>query len=172
MVNVHAPDGHRKLKDPQRMTLLTTLKQSRSQTRPGASIGNAHYLIGGDMNTPPHQMSQLLQQCRENCSLCTPARTYQRDTAKKGDLCIVGGIQARTLETTAENHDKRHDPYGICWSSMPRRPSAIKPGYATEQSLPADGREEGHQTAERQVPGGRARRDALEHTTGLPMGCC
>ena len=42
VVNVHAPDGHRKLKDPQRMTLLTTLLQSRSQTRPDASIGNAH----------------------------------------------------------------------------------------------------------------------------------
>ena len=163
VVNVHAPSGYRPLKDPQRKTLLTTLLQSSSQTRPDASIGNAHFLIGGDMNTTPLRMSQLLQTCRDDGTLRTQARTHQRDSAKHGDLCIVGGIQARILETTAENHDKQHDPYGICWSSMPRRPSAIRPGYATEQSLPADGREEGHQTAKRQVAGGRARRDALEH---------
>ena len=51
VVNVHAPSGYRTLKDPQRKTLLTTMLQSSSQTRPDASIGDAHFLIGGDMNT-------------------------------------------------------------------------------------------------------------------------
>ena len=54
---------------------------------------------------------------------------------------------------------------GTWGDQVPRRPSAIRPGkqqlaspspgYATEQSLPAGGREEGHQTAERKAPGGQ-----------------
>ena len=68
------------------------------------------------------------------------------------NVCVVRGIQASTLTTTAPNHDPQHQPYGICWSPMPQRsateqPSSIIPGkqqyaapssgYATEQSLPA-----------------------------------
>ena len=104
------------------------------------------------MNTTPRRMSQLLQACRDNGSLCTQARTHEWDFAKHGDLCVVGGVQASTLTTTAPNHDPQHQPYGICWSSMPQRsateqPSSIRPGkqqsaapssgYATEQSSAA-----------------------------------
>ncbi len=135
VINVHAPSGTRKLKDAQRRSLLTNLLQSNSQARPGLTIGNVHFLIGGDMNTPPILMSQLLQACQGDGSLRTVARTHETVFAKHGDLCIAGGIQASTLKTTAQNHDPQHDPYGICWS-MPQR-TAASYGYATEQSTPA-----------------------------------
>ena len=141
---------------------------------PGSSASSRFLvLIGGDVNTAAVQMSQLLQDCCADGTLCTQPRAHQRDSAKPGDLCIVGGVQASTLTTTAPNHDPQHEPYGICWSSMPQRSSSIRPGkqqpaapssgYATERPR------EGHQTAERKVPGG-ARRHALEHATGLPRG--
>ena len=66
MVNVHAPSGNKPLKDSQRRTLLTNLLQSNSQARPGCTIGQAHFLMGGDMNTDPHKMSQLLQECSDH----------------------------------------------------------------------------------------------------------
>jgi endonuclease/exonuclease/phosphatase family metal-dependent hydrolase len=135
VINVHAPSGTKKLKDNERRSLLTSLLQSNSQARPGLTIGNVQFLIGGDMNTAPILMSQLLQACRDNRSLHTEARTHETDFAKHGDLCIAGGIQASTLKTTAPNHDPKHDPYGICWS-MPKR-TAPSYGYATEQSSPA-----------------------------------
>ena len=151
VVNVHAPSGSQTLKDPQRKALLTNLLQSSSKATPGASIGNAHFLIGGDMNTSPFLMSQLLQTCRDNCSLLKQEQIHRRVFAKHGDLCIVAGVQAETLTATARHYDPQHEPYGICWS-MPQRsateqPSSIRQGeehfaasssgYATEQSLPA-----------------------------------
>ena len=69
--------------------------------------------------------------CEDNGSLRPGAQTHERNFAKDGDLCIAGGIQARTLTTTAGNHDPEHDPYGICWvTSQYTAPSY---GYATEQ---------------------------------------
>ena len=151
VVNVHAPSGSKSLQDSQRQTLLTNLLQSNSLARPGCTIGNAHFLIGGDMNTAPFLMAELLHACRDNGSLRTEARTHEREFAKHGDLCVVAGVQASTLTTKAQNHDPQHDPYGVC-CYMPQRsateqPSSFKPatkqraapssGYATEQSLPA-----------------------------------
>ena len=46
-----------KMKDWQRQQLLTNMLQSSSQATPGASIGNAHFLIAGDMNTKNLRMS-------------------------------------------------------------------------------------------------------------------
>ena len=73
VVNVHAPSGTRRLTDSQRRTLLTNLLQSNSRARPGSTIGHAHFLIGGDMNTGSHMMSQLLHACRKDGSLHTQA---------------------------------------------------------------------------------------------------
>ena len=57
VVNVHAPSGKRTLQDSQRRILLTNLLQSNSLASPGRTIGNAHFVIGGDMNTPaPHHI--------------------------------------------------------------------------------------------------------------------
>ena len=99
VVNVHAPSGQKQLKDSQRRTLLTNLLQSNSLASPGRTIGNAHFLIGGDMNTFPFLMSQLLQVCSDNGSLGTEARTHEPQFAKHGDLCVVAGVQASTLKT-------------------------------------------------------------------------
>ena len=63
VINVHAPSGNMKLTDRQRKTLLTNLLQSNSKSMPGQTIGNARFLNGGDMNTAPFLLSQLLQVC-------------------------------------------------------------------------------------------------------------
>ena len=105
VINVHAPSGKVTLKDPHRNTLLTNLFQSKSLAMPGCTIGNAHSLIGGDMNTSPASMSLLLQKCRDNGSLSTETRIHQPNSAKPGDLCVGVGVQASTLTTTAQNHD-------------------------------------------------------------------
>ena len=65
VINVHAPSGKKKLTDAQRKTLLTNLLQSNSKSMPGQAIGSTHFLVGGDMNTPPFLLSQLLQICRD-----------------------------------------------------------------------------------------------------------
>ena len=58
VVNVHAPSGSQTLTDSQRQTLLTNLLQSNSRAEPGRTIGNANFLIGGDMNTSSFLFSQ------------------------------------------------------------------------------------------------------------------
>ena len=104
-VNVHAPSGGKTLKDSQRRKLLTNLLQSNSQARPGCTIGQAHFVIGGDMNTDSHRMSNMLQECRHHGSLRTQAQIHEPASPKHGDLCIVAGIRACTLTTSAPNHD-------------------------------------------------------------------
>ena len=92
VANVHAPSGTRQLMDSQRQTLLTNLLQSNSRTRPGRTIGNAHFVIGGDMNTAPFRMSQLLQTCRDDGTLRTQEETavaateHSEETTKRGDI--------------------------------------------------------------------------------------
>ena len=99
---------------------------------PGHTIGRARFLIGGDMNTAPFSLSQILRTCRENHVLHTQAQVIDPTFGKPGDVCFQGGIAATCLTTTAKNHDPRHNPYGICW--VMRQPNAS--GYATEQPLP------------------------------------
>ena len=127
VINVHAPSGTKKLTDQQRKTLLKNLLQSNSKSIPGQAIGSARFLIGGDMNTPPFLLSQLLQACRDNGWLHTQQHIHEPVWGKPGDLCFLGGFKADTLTTTAENHDPQHKPYGICWS--------MAQGSATEQPL-------------------------------------
>ena len=71
VINAHAPSGSETLEDSQRRTLLTNLLQSKSQAKPGYNIGHADFLLGGDMNTGPHLMSQLLHECRNRGLLRT-----------------------------------------------------------------------------------------------------
>ena len=130
MVNVHAPSGKHSLQDKQRRELLTNLLQSNSQAKPGSTIGQAHFVMGGDMNTGPHLMSQLLQECRHRGSLRTQTKIHEPTFPKHGDLCIVAGFRARTLTTSAPNHDPRHNPYGICWS-VPQSPKFVPVKYYT-----------------------------------------
>ena len=131
-VNVHAPSGGKRLKDSQRRTLLTNLLQSKSRSRPGSTIGHAPFLIGGDMNTSPHLLSLLLQDCHRGGSLGNQEQIHTPVVPYHGDLCFAAGIQASALTTDAPNHDPQHKPYGICWYGPQQS--------ATEQSLPAAGK--------------------------------
>ena len=98
VINVHAPSGSCKLKDKQRTDLLTNVLQSSSNATPGVSIGRSKFLLGGDMNTKNHQMSQLLSMCRSAGSLHTEEQIHERadPQPKHGDLCIAAGVQATT----------------------------------------------------------------------------
>ena len=143
VINVHAPSSKKTLTDAQRKTLLTNLLQSNSHSIPGQTIGSARFLIGGDMNTEPFWMSQLLQACRDNGSLHTQAQINEPTFGKHGDLCFLGGFKGDLLTTTAEHHDPKHKPYGICWSlpqesaTATQQRAASYSGHATEQPLQA-----------------------------------
>ena len=82
---------------------------------PGQQIGRARFLVGGDMNTKPYSLSQILEHCRKNGSLHTQERIHEPVFGEHGDVCFLGGLKAKTLTTTAENHDPKHKAYGICW---------------------------------------------------------
>ena len=117
VINVHAPSGTPRLTDAQRKTLLRNLLQSNSESSPGHTIGTARFVIGGDMNTAPHSLSQMLQMLRQQGVLHTTAHVMAGTMPKHGDVCFVGSLLAQNLETTGKNHDPQHDPYGIQWIS-------------------------------------------------------
>ena len=77
VINVHAPSGKPSLSDAQRNTLLRNLLQSNSESSPGHTIGTARFVIGGDMNTAPHSLSQMLQMLRQQGVLHTTAHSWQ-----------------------------------------------------------------------------------------------
>ena len=123
VINVHAPSGKPSLNDAQRNTLLRNLLQSNSESSPGHTIGTARFVIGGDMNTAPHSLSQMLQMLRQQGVLQTQAQVMEGTMPKHGDVCFVGGIVAQNLQTTAKNHDPQHDPNGIQWISSQAPPA-------------------------------------------------
>ena len=113
VINVHAPSGKPSLTDAQRKALLRNLLHSNSESSPGHTIGTARFVIGGDMNTAPHSLSQMLQMLRQQGVLQTKTQVMEGTMPKHGDVCFVGGFVAQNLQTTANNHDPKHDPYGI-----------------------------------------------------------
>ena len=131
-INVHAPSGQRKLTDQQRRNLITTLLRNESTSMPGHAIGRARFLIGGDMNTGPHALAGLLQDCRQKHVLVTQEKVLHPLVGRPGDVCFLGGFSATCLTTTARNHDPQHVPYGICWDVQQQYASAS----ATEQPFP------------------------------------
>ena len=128
VINFHAPSGTVKLKDQHRKAFLTNLLQSSSKSMQGRAIGHARFLIGGDMNTGPYLLSQLLQLQRLNGVLHTQETIMEPLFGKHGDVCFLGGFQAEILTTTAEHYDPQHIPYGICWSngSATEQPSSLR----------------------------------------------
>ena len=149
IINCHAPSGAHKLTDCQRKTSLRNLLQMNSYSRPGHRIGSACFLIGGNINTKPHALSQLLQMLRQNNVLQTEATVMQSAFGKHGDGCILGGIRAKTLETIAQNHNPHHIPYGIQWSTPLASVASVdsdmspEPGYTSSDSFDDPGRQ-GH----------------------------
>ena len=118
IINIHAPSGKIKLTNQQRRKMLSNLLHSNSRSMPGHPVGYARFLIGGDMNTAPHALSQLLQWLRDNGQLHTKEQICESAFARHGDVCVSGGFNAHSLNTTAENHDPQHEPYGISWCSV------------------------------------------------------
>ena len=134
VVNVHAPSGTVRLKSWQRRQLVRNLLQSSSGQSSGVNIGMSNFLIGGDMNTGSHDMSKLLQGCRNDGFLHTQEQIHERTIPKHGDLCIAAGIETTTLPMTVPHYDPQHQPYGVCWSATAQ---PLSSGYATEQPVPA-----------------------------------
>ena len=125
VVSVHAPSGTEVLKNKQRQELLTNLLQSDSMARPGHSLGNGSFLIGGDMNTAPIALTALLINCRRQTVILQQTNIVTPLWAKHGDACITAGFNGTDLNVQAKNHDPQHVPYGIEWSA--------KHASATEQ---------------------------------------
>ena len=123
VINVHAPSGKPSLTDAQRKTLLRNLLQSNSESSPGHTIGTARFVICGDMNTAPHSLSQMLQRLRQQGVLQTQAHVMEGTMPTHGDVCFVGSIVTQNVNTTANNHDPQHDPYGIQWISSQAAPA-------------------------------------------------
>ena len=192
IINVHAPSGKLSLTDFQRATLLRNMLQSKSFSIPGMAIGCARFLIGGDMNIDSFLLSELLQVCRDNGLLHTQEHIHEPSSRKHGDLCLSGGFNADTLTTTAENHDPKHNPYGICWymaqgpateqpSSFMSAQTKVEPAtqqhtasssrYATGQTLEAPPRPA--PTPEPPMPEGLASSSAAAppQSLGGPTGC-
>ena len=90
---------------------------SHASATADANIGNAHFLLGGDMNSDKAKLSVLRQVCRNNGQLHTKTQNHEHPGALHGDLRVSAGIQARTVKETASHFDPRHERYGICWSA-------------------------------------------------------
>ena len=125
VVNVHAPSGSPKLKDAQRRQLIENLLQSNSMTRANRPIGEGRFLIGGDMNTTEVTLGQILDNLRNQGILKRNTEVMVPLNGKHGDICVVGGFTTTLVQERADNHDPKHEPYGIAWRKQPQ--------HATEQ---------------------------------------
>ena len=123
IVNVHAPSGTkpRDLKPTEKVKLNQTLLQSPSLQDPSKPIGLVEkFMIGGDMNTAPAILRDLLSQAyKDGRVLEQPAiwpDPLSETFVKQGDYCFTQGVVGEMLRKgQAKNHDKQHDPYGIKW---------------------------------------------------------
>ena len=89
--------------------------QSNPQAMHNHCIKDACFLIGGDLNTRPRLMSQLLVHMERKANRL---RVH-------GNRCIAGGMMVETLRTSAWEHGQgKHRPYGICWSPPSQRKRA------------------------------------------------
>ena len=125
IVNVHAPSGKKPLTDSNRKELIFHILQSESLENPATTIGHKNFLIGGDMNTAPGTLTELLTraynaQVVKELPDITP---HQMDAhVKPGDYCFLQGIRSEPLPRDgAHNHDPKHDPYGITWIPARRK---------------------------------------------------
>ena len=129
---------------------------------PGHTIGATRFLIGGDMNTGSHSLSQVLQVLREAGVLQTKEKIIEPFWAKRGDLCFLGGFAAEDLKTTANNHDPAHVPYGLEWTPSltsghaPKQPSIPRSGSPRTRAGLHSTAEELQQAAEPQTAQTRA----------------
>ena len=127
IVSVHAPSGSkgRQLTDPNRKELISNILQSESLENPATTIGHKNFLIGGDMNTAPGTLTELLSRAYSSQVVKEGPIIMPNQMAadvKPGDYCFLQGIRSELLSRRgARNHDPKHDPYGIKWIPARRR---------------------------------------------------
>ena len=140
IVNVHAPSGKKPLTDSNRKELIFHILQSESLENPATTIGHKNFLIGGDMNTAPGTLTELLTraynaQVVKELPDITP---HQMDAhVKPGDYCFLQGIRSEPLPRDgAHNHDPKHDPYGITWIPARRKEEHSRSTMASSSTSP------------------------------------
>ena len=127
IVSVHAPSGSkgRQLTDANRKELISNILQSESLENPATTIGHKNFLIGGDMNTAPGTLTELLSRAYSSQVVKEGPIIMPNQMAadvKPGDYCFLQGIRSELLSRRgARNHDPKHDPYGIKWIPARRR---------------------------------------------------
>ena len=141
IVNVHAPSGSQKrqLTALNRQELIRNLLQIPSLQNPKMTLGlEGKFVVGGDMNTPPSTLSDLLSTAyfEKRVSEQPLIRPHgMAKDVKSGDYCFMLGICSELLSKgKAQINDHRHDPYGIKW--MPAFQHA-----SSSNSMPADSTE-------------------------------
>jgi hypothetical protein len=123
IVNVHAPSGTkpRDLKPTEKVKLNQKLLESPSLQDPSKPIGLVEkFMIGGDMNTGPSILRDLLSQAYKDGRVLEQPTIWpdplSETYVKGGDYCFTQGVVGEMLlKGRAKNHDKQHDPYGIKW---------------------------------------------------------
>ena len=140
IINVHAPSGTRRLKDSQRLCLLTRLLQSTSLRDSRMRVGMDNFIIGGDINTEELLIACCLRTLRQENVCSATARSWRPHWGMHGDIGIVGGgVQGGTLEARMRSHDPTHVPYAFGWKLLPEQACApaTEQHAAEQEPLPA-----------------------------------
>ena len=146
IVNVHAPSGTgvKQLTDANRSQLIFNILQRESLETPATILGHKNFVIGGDMNTAPGTLTELLSQAyssgQVNEEPTIMPHQMSADT-KPGDYCFLQGILAELLpRKNARNHDRQHDPYGVKWRPATRREEPRGSAMASSSTVRYEGR--------------------------------
>ena len=146
IVNVHAPSGTgvKQLTDANRSQLIFNILQRESLETPATILGHKNFVIGGDMNTAPGTLTELLSQAYSSGQVNEEPTIMPHQMSadiKPGDYCFLQGILAELLpRKNARNHDRQHDPYGVKWRPATRREEPRGSATASSSTVRYEGR--------------------------------
>ena len=146
IVNVHAPSGTgvKQLTDANRSQLIFNILQRESLETPATILGHKNFVIGGDMNTAPGTLIELLSQAYSSGQVNEEPTIMPHQMSadiKPGDYCFLQGILAELLpRKNARNHDRQHDPYGVKWRPATRREERRGSAMASSSTVRYEGR--------------------------------
>ena len=146
IVNVHAPSGTgvKQLTDANRSQLIFNILQRESLETPATILGHKNFVIGGDMNTAPGTLIELLSQAYSSGQVNEEPTIMPHQMSadiKPGDYCFLQGILAELLpRKNARNHDRQHDPYGVKWRPATRREEPRGSATASSSTVRYEGR--------------------------------
>ena len=146
IVNVHAPSGTgvKQLTDANRSQLIFNILQRESLETPATILGHKNFVIGGDMNTAPGTLTELLSQAYSSGQVNEEPTIMPHQMSadiKPGDYCFLQGILAELLpRKNARNHDRQHDPYGVKWRPATRREEPRGSAMASSSTVRYEGR--------------------------------